>query len=67
MAKEHLRVNNDIISERIHDADSETNENVLHWLQLFIEGKISQKVLTEKFNLAYEKEEHVLPPWHEED
>lgn len=63
MGKEESEVDREVVSERIHDADSEVNENIVHWLQLHLEGKVSQEKLKELFEKAYVKEEHVFAPW----
>lgn len=65
MASKVPKCRNEIVSERIHDADSETNENLLHWLQLVVEGQVPFEELAKRFNRAYVEEEHVFPPWHE--
>lgn len=57
------RATDQVVSERIHDADRELNENMLHWLQLFVEGKCSEEQLKKLFNKAYVKEEFVFAPW----
>lgn len=57
------RATDQVASERIHDADRELNENMLHWLQLFLEGKCTKEQLEKLFNKAYVKEEFVFAPW----
>lgn len=51
------------ISERIHDADSETNEAMVHWLHMFMVGDLDKEKLKEKFIQAYETEEGIRFPW----
>jgi hypothetical protein len=50
------------ISEHIHDADSETNENMLHWLHQFMMGKITQNELKSIFIAAYQHHQPLFPP-----
>jgi hypothetical protein len=53
----------ELVSERIHDADSETNENMVHWLHQLTMGKITIEKLGEIFFNAYLKHESIKPPW----
>jgi hypothetical protein len=50
-----------IISEHIHDADRETNENMVHWLHQFIMGNVTQEDLKDIFNY-YETSEYICKP-----
>ena len=52
-----------VVSERIHDADRELNENMMHWVQLFMEGKCTKEKLEQLFKRAYVEEEFVFAPW----
>jgi cytochrome c-type biogenesis protein CcmH/NrfF len=53
----------DILSERIHDADSEVNENMVHWLHEYLNGGCTREKLMTVFMQAYEKQEVIDPPW----
>lgn len=50
------------ISEHIHDADKETNENMVHWLHQFMMGKITEKDLKEIFK-TYESRQSICSPY----
>jgi len=53
-----------IISERIHDADSQKNENMVHCLHAHIQGKMTLVELYERFENGYGNDEGwVKPPW----
>lgn len=53
-----------VISERIHDADHEVNEKMVHWLHWFLtDGDVSLDELKETFQKAYDKQEGIDFPW----
>lgn len=55
---------NEIISERIHDAEPETNEKMVHWLHWFLtDGDVKLEDLKEQFEKAYDKQEPLDFPW----
>lgn len=54
---------NEIISESIHDADAEVNENIVHWLHEYLNGGCTLNKLGTVFRKAYEEQEVIDPPW----
>lgn len=52
-----------IISERIHDADRQKNENMVHCLHAHIRGKMTLVELYKRFEDGYKNEEWIKPPW----
>lgn len=54
---------NETISERIHDAEPDMNEKMVHWLHDFLIGEISIDELKETFEKAYEKQIWINYPW----
>lgn len=53
----------ELISERIHDADSEKNENMVHCLQAFFNGKMTIETLKDIMHKGYANDEWIKPPW----
>jgi hypothetical protein len=51
----------EIISERIHD--SEQNENMVHWLHMYLVGDLDRSKLMQIFDRAYSQEKDINPPW----
>jgi len=51
-----------IISERIHDADRQKNENMVHCLHAHIRGEMTLVELYKRFE-GYENDEWIKPPW----
>jgi len=55
---------NHVISERIHDADSQKNENMVHCLHAHIQGKMTLVELYKRFEEGYGVDDRwVNPPW----
>lgn len=52
-----------IISERIHDAESETNENMVHWLHAFLNDDCSKEELERRFLETYKDGKPITPFW----
>lgn len=52
-----------VLSERIHDADPEVNERMAHWLHAFFEKRVTLNDLKATFHAAYEKDEMPCFPW----
>ena len=52
----------DFISKNICKAEYKINENMAHWLQLYLSGKIDKNLLNEMFSRAYFKEEFINKP-----
>lgn len=55
---------NDLIGERIHDADSMMNENMVHCLHAHIQGKMTLVELYKRFEEGYGNDGGwVKQPW----
>ena len=52
-----------VLSERIHDADPEVHERMAHWLHAFFEKRVSLADFKATFYAAYEKDEMPSFPW----
>ena len=52
-----------LVAERIHDADSDVNEKMVHWLHNFLIGDVSKEDLHKAFNTAFDDQEDPGFPW----
>ena len=58
-----LSEQDEIISERIHDADSLQNEKMAHWMHFFMMKKVTLDEIQEQFHTAYVEQDSIPFPW----